>query len=146
VSDDFAYDFLIEAGKVAEFAKATKSSRREYQALSNSSIPPTFLFTAGTFWAPVDADPSGDGIGLDLTRILHAEEEFVFHGPPPAAGSHLKVTPRIGEPYEKQGSRGGRLKFVEIVNEFRDLDGRLVAEQKSLLVETERPPTAEASA
>jgi hypothetical protein len=72
--------------------------------------------------------------------VLHAEEEFVFHGPPPTPGRALKVSTRLGSPYEKEGSRGGRLRFVEIVAEYRDADGTLVAEQKTTLVETQRAP------
>ncbi|GGM89187.1 MaoC family dehydratase N-terminal domain-containing protein [Dactylosporangium sucinum] len=78
---------------------------------------------------------------FDLQRVLHAGEEFIFHGAPPKAGQTLTVTPRLGERYEKQGNRGGVLRFAVLINEFRDAAGVLVAEERTTLVETGRTPS-----
>ena len=136
------YEFRIETGKVREFRRATRCGDLPVAELDETSIPPTYLFTSGTFWPPSGkaATPS-EGIGLDLSRVLHAEEEFVFHGPPPVPGTALEVSTRVEPPYEKDGSRGGRLRFVEIVAEYRDSAGTLRAEQKTTLVETQHAPT-----
>jgi len=71
---------------------------------------------------------------------MHAEQEYVFHGPPPRAGTRLTCRSRIAEMYDKQGKRGGTLTFVVMVTEFRDPSGKLVAEAKMTAVETGQAP------
>jgi hypothetical protein len=129
----FAMD--IERGKIREFARATHSQHPDY--LSESPvIPPTFLTTAA-FWSNGDSTP-WEAVGMDLSRTLHAEQEYVFHGPPPRAGTRLVARSRITDIYEKQGRRGGQLTFVVMVTEFRDPSGRLVAEARLTGVQTEQ--------
>ena len=48
---------------------------------------------------------------------------------------------RIDRVYEKQGKRGGTMVFTEVVTEFRDAGGRLVAESRSTLIETSKAAT-----
>jgi hypothetical protein len=142
------YQIPLERGKVREFALATKSSHPAYFAGDSTIVPPTFLTTAQLTWAGEGATgehAEPEPLGLDLTRVLHAAEEFVFHGPPPRVGQTLNVDFRIADRYEKQGRRGGVLRFVVLVNEFRDQSGTVVAEQRTTLVETESAP-AEGSA
>ena len=117
----------IEAGKVREFARAVRSPQ------DGPVIPPTFLTTA-FFWQTGDSDP-WPAVAMDQRRGLHAEQEFVFHGPPPRAGQRLTGTSRITEVYEKQG-RAGTLTFAVMVTEFRDETGRLVASATLTGVET----------
>jgi hypothetical protein len=78
---------------------------------------------------------------MDQRRGLHAEQEYVFHGPPPAAGTRLTGQSRVAEIYQKDGRRGGTMTFVVLVTEFRDESGRLVAEARMTGVETARPPS-----
>ena len=117
----------VERGKLQEFARAT------YGAASDVS-PPTFLTTA-FHWQSGDSDP-WDRVQMDPSRGLHAEQEFVFHGPPPKVGDRLVGTSRITEIYDKTRSSGGTLTFVVMVTEFRDAAGTLVAEAKLTGVET----------
>jgi hypothetical protein len=55
-------------------------------------------------------------------------------------GQTLTVDTRTEDRWEKEGKRGGTMRFACIVNEFRDADGNLVATQRSVIVETARPP------
>jgi hypothetical protein len=80
------------------------------------------------------------GVGLDMRRVLDGGREFVFHGPPPRAGTRLTAQARIDDIYEKEGRRGGTMTFVVSVQEFRDESGKLVAEMRSTAIETGRPP------
>jgi hydroxyacyl-ACP dehydratase HTD2-like protein with hotdog domain len=73
-------------------------------------------------------------------RGMHAEQEYVFYGPPPRAGTRLRCQSRIAEIYDKQGRRGGTLTFVVMVTEFRDAGGKLVAEARMTGVETAQAP------
>jgi hypothetical protein len=133
-----SYEVPIERGKVMEFARATKSTNVAYLQ-DVPVIPPTFLTTARLVWEPVEQNPLAE-LGLDMRRLLHGEEEFVFHGPLPRAGQALRVEARLDDQWERQGKRGGRMRFVRVINEFRDASGRLVAEQSTTVIETSRAP------
>lgn len=128
------YEVSIEHGKIREFAMATRSSNPSYYGPA-AVITPTFLTTAHNFWEPADQDRLL-GLGLDIRRVLHAEETYIFHGPLPKAGQILTVISRLGEQHEKEGKRGGRMRFVVVVTEFRDNAGALVAEKHTTVVET----------
>jgi hypothetical protein len=130
------FELVVERGKIREFARATHTDHPDFR--TGASIPPTFLTTA-YHWhtAGSDVEPAAQ---LDPRRSLHAEQEFVFHGPPPGAGTKLIGTARIDKVYEKQ-SRRGTLTFVEIVTEYRDERGELVAESR--LTGVEMPEVAD---
>jgi hypothetical protein len=134
------YTMSLEKGKIREFARATGSSAPEYLQDPNPTIPVTFLRTA-IFWSPPGAQSLMGDLKLDLRRILHGEQEFVFFGPPPRAGTDLTVTSRLGGVTEKEGGRGGRMRFVEIINDFVDESGRLVARSNQTLIETGKAPS-----
>ncbi|MGN9910131.1 FAS1-like dehydratase domain-containing protein [Phytohabitans sp. LJ34] len=123
----------VERGKIREFARATGSTNPAYLDEPAPVAPPTFLTTAA-FWQEGDADP-WRAVAMDQSRGLHAEQEYVFHGPPPRAGDVLTGTSRIVDVYQKRG-RSGTLTFAVMVTEFRDHSGRLVAEARLTGVET----------
>jgi hypothetical protein len=134
-----SYEMPVERGKIREFARAAKSKNAAYDS-PEAVIPPTFLTTAQNFWADPTAMRPVAELGFNLARVLHGEEEYEFFGPPPRAGQTLEVTSRIGDRWEKEGKRGGTMRFAKIVTEYRDSSGELVAEQRTTLVETARPP------
>jgi N-terminal half of MaoC dehydratase len=134
-----AFDLTVERGKVREFARATKSENAEYLDDATPVSPPTFLVTSA-FWSPPGAMRWGS-LKLDMRRVLDGGREFVFHGPPPEAGTKLTAQTRVDDIYEKEGKRGGTMTFVETVQEFRDEGGKLVAEMRSTAIETGKPPT-----
>ena len=143
VGSPFVVD--LERGKIREFADATQSAHPAYWDSDNPVVPPTFL-TIQMFWqewAGAEANPWPD-VELDQQRGMHAEQDFVFFGPPPRAGDRLVATSRIERIYEKSGTRGGTLTLAEMITEFRDEQGRLIAEAWLTGVETDRNP-AEAS-
>src|SRR5207248_2559579 len=130
---EVTYEMPLERGKVREFARATQSRNRAY-AGPDAVIPATFLTHARLAWEP-RGDGQIDKLGFDMRRILHGEEEYVFHGPPPKVGQTLTVDTRTESRWEKEGKRGGTMRFARVVNEFRDAAGTLVAEQRSVVVE-----------
>lgn len=132
------YEVPIERGKIREFARAAQSHNPAYDG-PDAVIPPTFLTTAGHFWQ-TGAHPAAD-LGFELARILHGEEEYEFFGPPPHAGQTLTVTSRMGDRWEKEGRRGGVMRFAKLISEYRDASGTLVAEQRTTIIETAKPPT-----
>lgn len=132
------FEMDVERGKIREFARATYSSNPAYLDGEHPVVPPTFLTTA-TFWQDGDTNP-WSLVAMDQQRGLHAEQEFVFHGPPPRAGTRLQCRSRIAEIFEKEGRRGGTMTFAVMVTEFRDESGTIVAESRLTGVETARPP------
>jgi hypothetical protein len=125
------YEMVVERGKIAEFAAAMQSQNPAY-AGPGAVVPPTFLISSA-LWAPEGAAVD---VGFDRRRLLHGEQEFVFHGPPPRAGQVLKVSDQIVDRYEKPGKRGGMMRFAVVVTEYRSEDGALVAEARKTLIET----------
>jgi hypothetical protein len=130
---------VVEEGKLREFARATKSSNPDYLGETPGTSPVTFL-ASSVFWQGPEHSPWG-GATLNWERILHGEQEFTFPGPPPAAGTVLTGEARIDRVYEKDGKRGGTMTFVEVVTEYRDDSGALVAESRSTIIETSQAPS-----
>lgn len=135
------FEIPLERGKIREFAIATKSKNPAYLDAPEPVVEPTFLTTT-SFWAPQGSSLVSK-IGLDLRRVLHGGQEYVFFGSPPRAGTTLTVTSRIEDVYEKEGKRGGTMTFVIAVQEYRDESGRLVAEARATVIETGKAPTQE---
>jgi hypothetical protein len=125
------YEMVVERGKIAEFAAAMQSRNPAY-AGPDAVVPPTFLISSA-LWAPAGAAVD---VGFDRRRLLHGEQEFIFHGPPPRAGQVLTVSDQIVDRYEKPGKRGGMMRFAVVVTEYRGEDGALVAEARKTLIET----------
>lgn len=125
----------IEAGKVEEFADAVGSTDVAHRG-REAVAPPTFLTVQNFFekWAGPGADP-WQQVDLDPLRELHAAQEFVFFGGPPAVGDELVARSRIESVTEHRSSAGRRLVFAVMVTEYRDAAGALVAEARCTGVE-----------
>jgi hypothetical protein len=50
----------------------------------------------------------------------------------------LTVTGRPGKSWEKEGRRGGKLRFTESISEYRDQDGELVVTATGVSIITEK--------
>ncbi|WP_040841323.1 FAS1-like dehydratase domain-containing protein [Nocardia brevicatena] len=135
-----AYPVRLEHGKIGEFATAAMNTDPSYRG-DEPIIPPTFLTTAAYFWQ-TEESRHAVAHGLDPQRTLHAEQEYLFPDGPPRAGTVLTATAHLADRIEKHGRRGGRLTFVTTVTDFRDRDGKLVAQQRSTAVQTAQAPTS----
>ena len=125
------WEVVVERGKIAEFADAMGSDNPAYRG-PDAMIPPTFLTTAAR-WAPPGSRVS---VGFDRKRLLHGEQEYVFHTAPPRSGDILTAHERIVERFSKPGKRGGTMRFATVLTEYRTSDGTLVAEAKATFIET----------
>ena len=125
------FEVHVERGKIREFAAAMQSDSAAYQG-PDAIVPPTFLTTATT-WAPPG---SRVVVGFDRRRLLHGEQEYVFHGPLPRAGDTLVAQERVADRYTKPGKRGGEMSFAVVVTEFRTPAGDLVAEARATFIQT----------
>ena len=130
----------VERGKICEFARATRTAHPEYVDAERPVVPPTFLTTMFFWEEGVPGANPWHAVKLDQKRGMHAEQEYVFHGPPPRAGDRLTCRSRIESVYSKEGRRGGTMTFAVMVTEFRDARGKLVAEARMTGVETGKRP------
>ncbi|TQF74654.1 hypothetical protein FK531_00675 [Rhodococcus spelaei] len=93
----------LERASILEFAETTGSTHRTYRDAELPVVPPTYLCLER--FADTAPSPAGDG---------PVERDCRFFGLPPHAGDRLIMTSR--------GNDADRL------TEFRDADGRLVAD------------------
>ncbi|MFI5296589.1 MAG: MaoC family dehydratase N-terminal domain-containing protein [Polyangiales bacterium] len=135
------FELDVERGKIAELARATLTDNRAYFDGDRPVSSPTFLTTMFFWEERVAGSNPWHVVAMDQQRGMHAEQEYVFHGPPPRAGAKLVGRSRIASIFEKAGRRGGALTFVVMVTEFRDASGVLVAEARLTGVETGVAPT-----
>jgi hypothetical protein len=159
------HEFPIDRTAILTFAAAIGETNRIYwdaayaQAtpLGDVIAPPTFGIASahwnpdyglrGTRQIPARAraeQPAaapraagGGGGGGSLTRVLHGEQRFEYRRPL-QPGMKLTVSTRPGKAWEKEGKRGGKLKFSETVTEYRDERGELVLVATSVGVLTEK--------
>jgi len=135
------FPVLIERGKIIEFVLAVKSQHPAHLAQVPAVVPPTFL-TTQLFWEKlVEGGNPWALAGMSEERGMHAEQEYIFHGPPPQSGQVLTATSTITEIYEKPPKGGQVLTFVKMRTEFHDEAGELVAE--AILTGVERNPAPE---
>ncbi|WP_024795273.1 FAS1-like dehydratase domain-containing protein [Tomitella biformata] len=125
------WEVHIERGKIREFARAMQSESTAYEG-PDAVVPPTFLINA-VQWAPADVRVT---LGFERKRLLHGEQEYIFHGSLPKVGDTLLARERVLERFDKPGKRGGQMRFAVIATEFRSADGELVAEARGTFIET----------
>jgi hypothetical protein len=133
------FEVVIEAGKIREFALATKAHGDTWSR-PDAVSPLTFL-TADRFWAGPE-DQVLERPNVNWARILHGEQEYVFHGPPPRAGDRLTARQIVEHVFEKEGRRGGNMTFVVVRTDYRATDGELVAEARITVIETSQAASA----
>ncbi len=132
-----AHTVAVEAGRLRFFAKATGQTDPVYlddgaardAGYRGLPVPPTFLFSLEV----EQPDPFAwfNSIGLDLARVLHGEQLFVYHAPA-CAGDVLTFASRITDVYDK---KGGALDFVVKETRVTNQDGVHVADLKATIVQ-----------
>lgn len=157
------YEFPVDRTAILNFAAALGETNPIYwdeahaQAtpLGGVIAPPTFA-VASALWNPDyglrgirqipqrPAPPAGAGAaregrggGGGSTRLLHGEQRFTYHQPL-RPGMRLTAASRPGRAWEKEGKRGGKLRFSETITELRDERGELVVTATSVGIITEK--------
>lgn len=159
-----AYVFPVDRTAILTFAASLGETNRIYwdeayargTPLGGVIAPPTFPAASAHWnpWAglrgvrripaapprPERAESRGEGAtrgGGSLARLLHGEQRFEYHQPL-RAGVRLRVTARPGKSWEKEGKRGGKLRFTETITEYHDEAGALVVTATSVGIITEK--------
>lgn len=152
--------FPVERGHVMMFARAIGDYNPAYFADEGAIAPPTFVIADLHFdpdsrlrphpdrpWHGSGKNPTSrpagneDSGGGSAGMALHAEESFEIRRPV-RVGEVLTKTSRPGETWEREGRRGGKLRFSETLHEYRDSGGELVVTARQVSVRTERNPGA----
>ena len=160
------YQFPVDASQIMLFARAVGDQNPIYHDAAYAGTtepggviaPPTFVqaaaqydpnfplrprigepwFGSGREATGVKAKPKTEGekggVGQS-SRVLHAEQKYRYYKPI-RPGDVLTVTTRAGRRWEKEGRRGGSLKFSEAITEFRNQAGELVVTSTMVGVET----------
>lgn len=132
-----AHNAVVECGRLRFFAKATGETNPIYsdEAAAKDAghlslpVPPTFLFClAMDVPAPFDWFSQ---VGLDLSRILHGEQNFTYHAMA-YAGDTLRFESRVADMYTK---KGGTLEFVVRETRVTNLQGKHVADLRDVIVQ-----------
>ena len=118
-------DFTVERDRVARFCDAIGDGDERYRS-DDPIAPPTFstvmqIATGGQ----VVLDPE---LGLDYSRVVHGEQEYVIERPL-RAGDRLTATPRIADIYAK-----GPNEFLVTETVIRDERGEVVVTGLSTLI------------
>jgi acyl dehydratase len=138
------FRMVVEEGKIREFARATRSRSAEHLRARDPVSPVTFLASSALWMG--EENSAWRGVTRDFANILHGEQEFSFHGPPPAAGTELIGLQSIDRTYEKTGARGGAMTFTEVVTRFKNPSSeRTVVEMRSVSI-YKHPGSAAAAA
>lgn len=153
------HEFPVDRSAILSFAAAVGETNPIYwdeahaksTPLGDIIAPPTFGIASalwnpdyglrGTRQIPPRTEPraprEGGGGGGNLARVLHGEQRFEYKKPL-QPGMRLMVSSRPGKTWEKEGKKGGRLKFSETITEYRVATGELVLVATSVGVLTEK--------
>jgi acyl dehydratase len=132
----------VERGKVHEFANAILDDHPHYhdsEAAAAAGLPavvapPTFVM-ATQLYPAADARVAPEVAALDPRYTLHGAQHFEFERPV-FAGDVLHSEPGEVRTYEKQGKRGGVMKFVEMETVYRNQDGEIVVRSTTTAIQT----------
>ncbi|MEF8814777.1 MAG: MaoC family dehydratase N-terminal domain-containing protein [Halovenus sp.] len=146
-SKDVVEGMHIEAGKVAEFARAIgcespvfyEPEAAEAAGLQAIPAPLTFL-RASVFqrYRPegLDRDPVFD-LGFEKSRVVHGEHSFEFERPV-YVGDTLTGVATLVDVYQRESSGGGVMTFAVQEIEYTDGTGDTVATEQMTVIEV--PP------
>lgn len=124
------FTFTIERGKLHEFLLAIGEANPAYRT-EDPPLPPTFP-TLFLFWGGGGLEGALQQIGVDIWKVLHAEQEYEHHMPL-HIGDTVTAKTRVNDIYEKAGM-SGPLRFVEFVTEYRNQDGVLAVSDRAVII------------
>lgn len=89
-----------------------------------TTVPPTYLIALGN---------GGElPIQLDYRRMLHGEQEFLYHRPV-RFGEQLECTMSVADLYEREG-KSGPMQFLVLDTEMKDEQGALAAVSRNTII------------
>ncbi|MBF6457199.1 hypothetical protein [Nocardia cyriacigeorgica] len=112
-------DIDLEADGVREFNAAAMARAATPATTGEPVVAPTFL--------PARIAAAGEA-AIEHWPGIPIEQDHRFFGPPPRAGERLTAQSRIARVYEVDDDHGTPVTMIEMVTQYFDRTGRLVAE------------------
>lgn len=136
-------EFPIERGKIMEFARAICDPNPIYydrayargQGFADVIAPVTFP-VASSLYMPSDNYilEASLKLGMDPAKSVHGTFEVTYVRPV-CAGETLRGEIVVGDIYEKEGQRGGKMTFVEMKQNYYDQANHLVVSVSNIFIE-----------
>ena len=133
-------EFVVEAGKVEEFARAVGDDDPVYRdpevaaARGFEAVPAPLTFVRTTDF-PRYRTGEGVELGFRHEHTLHGEQAYEYDRPL-VVGDTLTGETAVVNAYERDGSRGGTMTFAEVETEYRDASGERVLVSRATAIET----------
>ena len=132
------YTVTVERGRIKDFARAIGDTNPLHlddrigaaSEWGDIVAPPTFPITFRDEAA--DTGVFLKDLGVDISRILHGEQEFELHRPI-TPGETLLCRPKVVDIYEKSG-KSGPMAFVVRETSVTDKENELVATLRGVTV------------
>jgi acyl dehydratase len=139
------FEFLIERGKIKEFARALGDKDPLYvdeelaKSMGFRSIPAPPTYTASFLHHVPDENfllNMMQEMGISVATSVHGESEFEYLAPI-CAGDVLTVRVKVKDFYQKEGKRGGKMNFITVESAYTNQGGELVQKDRMLFIERE---------
>lgn len=134
----------VEAGKVAEFARAIGSEnpvfydREAARDAGYDDIPAPLTFTRVAYFpryrAGGDDSSFGFDLGFDPERTVHGEQEYEYERQL-IVGDTVDGTTRLADVYQKTSGSGRALTFAVLETTYTDQNGDLVLTERRTRIE-----------
>ena len=139
------FEFLIERGKIKEFARALGDKNPVYEdeelaksmGFRSTPAPPTY--TASFLHHVPDENfllNMMQEMGISVATSVHGESGFEYLAPI-FAGDVLTVRVKVKDFYQKEGKRGGKMNFITVESTYTNQEGELVEKDRMLFIERE---------
>lgn len=120
------FTFKIEKGKIKEFALAIGDPNPYYQ--TGEAIPPTFA-TVMEMWAGSDFIEIIKKLELNILKVLHGEQEFVYLG-------KIKIGDKLtGETKVTGAEKKSKMDVYRLETTFKNESGEIVLISRNTVVE-----------
>ncbi|HJQ46482.1 MAG TPA: MaoC family dehydratase N-terminal domain-containing protein [Amycolatopsis sp.] len=138
-------EFPVERGKILEYSRAVRAGelhldpeKARQAGFADLPAPPTYTVCVA-HWSGGDATAVPRTVGLDLARVLHAEQRYTFHRPV-VAGQTLRGERAVSAVQTKQSRSGGQMTFVTVTTRFVDSAGDPVVDEDMVMLERTPQP------
>ncbi len=129
-----SYSITVERGKIREFCKAIGETNPIYfdseaaraAGYADTPAPPTFQ-TTFMFWGYPKIWDDMSSVGIDIQRLLHMKEDYVYHKPL-YPGMVITTQPEISD------VKIGKMNMVTFRSVFRDEKNEPVIEAEMAIV------------
>ena len=137
-------EFRIEAGKVAEFARAITAADPVFHDADVAAtrgydrVPAPLTYSQVSRFprhTPDGIEDSGFDLGFRPAYVLHGEQGHEYERPL-FVGDVLEGTTTLTNVFQREGDRAGTMTVAHLETEYRDQHGDLVLTERATMLET----------